>query len=76
MCVLPVAAELVIYFHCGYARKMAVEPLKLKQLFFLCAIGTRRAAICVPDRRIEPLLLQLFVQSRVESNLPARKQPL
>ena len=30
----PVAAELVIYFHCPYARKMAVEPLKLNQLFF------------------------------------------
>ena len=62
ICVPPVAAKLEIYFHCGYARKMAAEPLKLKQPFFLCSIATRCSAICVPDRPIEPLLLQLFVQ--------------
>ena len=62
ICVPPVAAELVVYFHCGYARKMAVEPLKLKQLFFLCSIATRCSALCVPDRPIAPLLLQLLEQ--------------
>ena len=60
--VLPAAAELVIYFHCGYAGNMAVELVKLNQLFFLCSIATRCSAICVPDRPMEPLFLQLFVQ--------------
>ena len=58
----PVAAELMIYFHCWYARKTAVAPLKLKHFFFLCSIATRCSAICVPDRPREPLFLQLFVQ--------------
>ena len=30
--------------------------------FILCSIATRCSVICVPDRPIEPLLLQLFVQ--------------
>ena len=37
-------------------------PLTLKRLFFPCSIATSCSAICVPDRPIKPLLLQVFVR--------------
>ena len=35
---------------------------EVKIIVFLCLVATRCSAICVPDRPIKPLLLQLFVQ--------------
>ena len=40
-------AEPVINFHCGYARKMAVELLKVQQLFYYFKFGSCFVALSV-----------------------------
>ena len=61
ICVPPVAAELAIYLHCRYARKMAVAPLKLKITVFpvfscnpmfcnLCTRSSNKAIACAAVR--------------------------
>ena len=53
---MSVVAEFVIHFHCGYARKMAVEPLKLKQLFYCVTFGSCFVALSVLQKvRIGPV---------------------
>ena len=66
---LRVAAELIIYyFHCGYTRKMAVGPLKLKQnpMFSnLCTRSSNRGISSVAARAHGRIL---YVKRRSNKN--------